>query len=137
MISLFASTDKQDIKCKCLPFFHISLRSDLEDTENMKLHQTASFLSLLTLASAEYPWPLLCGPKPPTVTPFDPERVRTSYSFYLHLFTLLLLFVSILGTGMFSVMSMELFVSGHNIQIWEMVTSVFGTPSLQRSLEAK
>ena len=47
----------------------------------MKLHQTASFLSLLTLASAEYPWPLLCGPKPPTVTPFDPERVRTSYIF--------------------------------------------------------
>ena len=34
-----------------------------------------SFFALLTLASAQYPWPLLCPPKPPTATPFDPERV--------------------------------------------------------------
>ena len=33
------------------------------------------FSALLTLASAQYPWPLLCPPKPPTATPFDPERV--------------------------------------------------------------
>ena len=48
-----------------------------------------SFLALATLASAQYPWPLLCGPKPPTVTPFDPERVSSIVllkvtSSYLH-----------------------------------------------------
>ena len=55
--------------------FHLSLTS--EDAENMELFYTISFLSLLTFASAQYPWPLLCGPKPPTVTPFDPERVSS------------------------------------------------------------
>ena len=39
------------------------------------------FATLLSVANAQYPWPLLCPPKPPTVTPFDPERVRGTLSY--------------------------------------------------------
>ena len=41
----------------------------------MELAYLILFATFLSVASAQYPWPLLCPPKPPTVTPFDPERV--------------------------------------------------------------
>ena len=45
----------------------------------MDLAYLISFAVFVSFANAQYPWPLLCPEKPPTVTPFDPERVSTIY----------------------------------------------------------